>query len=107
MSENTILVYVDQFKGAALPASWEALGAASLIAEKLGGEVARHPERVHPVGRHRHDGRVHSPPRLRPADGVAGEHPQVHRPAVEGAGRIGPGGGRADGRRVENHAGPD
>lgn len=39
MSENTILVYVDQFKGAALPASWEAMGAASLIAEKLGGEI--------------------------------------------------------------------
>jgi electron transfer flavoprotein alpha subunit len=39
MSENKILVYVDQFKGAALPASWEAMGAAYLIAGKLGGEV--------------------------------------------------------------------
>lgn len=39
MSENKFLVYVDQFKGAALPASWEAMGAACLIAEKLGGQV--------------------------------------------------------------------
>lgn len=39
MSENNILVYVDQFKGAAMPASWEAIGAAFLIAEKLGSQV--------------------------------------------------------------------
>lgn len=39
MSENNILVYVDQFKGAALQASWEAMGAAYLIAEKVGGQV--------------------------------------------------------------------
>jgi len=34
-----ILVYIDQFKGQALPASWEAIGAAQLLSEKLGGEV--------------------------------------------------------------------
>lgn len=39
MSENKILVYIDQFKGSALAASWESMGAAFLIAEKLGGEV--------------------------------------------------------------------
>jgi electron transfer flavoprotein alpha subunit len=39
MSAN-ILVYVDQFKGTALPASWEAIGAGHLLAEKLGGMVA-------------------------------------------------------------------
>ncbi len=35
MSVNKILVFIDQFKGDALPASWEMFGAA----EKLGGEV--------------------------------------------------------------------
>lgn len=34
-----ILVYLDQFKGEALPASWEALGAAHFLGEKAGGEV--------------------------------------------------------------------
>jgi electron transfer flavoprotein alpha subunit len=37
---NPILVYLDHFKGAALPASWEALGAAHSLAEKLGGSVS-------------------------------------------------------------------
>ncbi len=36
---NKILVYIDQFKGQALPASWEALGAGLQLAEKLGGGV--------------------------------------------------------------------
>ncbi len=36
---NKILVYVDQFKGAALPASWEVFTAAFMLTEKLGGEV--------------------------------------------------------------------
>jgi electron transfer flavoprotein alpha subunit len=36
-----ILVFIDQFKGAALPASWEALGAGQMLAGLLGGgEVA-------------------------------------------------------------------
>lgn len=35
-----ILVYIDQFKGAALPASWEVISAAYGLAEKLGGSVA-------------------------------------------------------------------
>jgi electron transfer flavoprotein alpha subunit len=35
-----ILVYIDQFKGAALPASWEVLSAAYILAEKLGSSVA-------------------------------------------------------------------
>ena len=35
-----ILVYIDQFKGAALPASWEVLSAAYALAEKLGSSVA-------------------------------------------------------------------
>jgi electron transfer flavoprotein alpha subunit len=34
------LVYIDQFKGDALPSSWEAIGAARLLSEKLGGEIA-------------------------------------------------------------------
>ena len=35
-----ILVYIDQIKGTALPASWEVIGAANALAEKLGGDVA-------------------------------------------------------------------
>jgi electron transfer flavoprotein alpha subunit len=35
-----ILVYIDQFKGAALPASWEVISAAYTLAEKLGSSVA-------------------------------------------------------------------
>jgi electron transfer flavoprotein alpha subunit len=38
MSE-IIFVYIDQFKGAALPASWETLGAGCMLADKLGGSV--------------------------------------------------------------------
>jgi electron transfer flavoprotein alpha subunit len=37
---NTILIYIDQFKGAALPASWEAIGAGRILAEKLGDSLA-------------------------------------------------------------------
>jgi electron transfer flavoprotein alpha subunit len=37
---NKILVYIDQFKGEALPASWETLGAALLLADKLGTGVS-------------------------------------------------------------------
>jgi len=37
---NKVLVYVDQFKGAALPASLEAVGAALDLAKKLGGGLA-------------------------------------------------------------------
>jgi electron transfer flavoprotein alpha subunit len=40
MSDNKILVFIDQFKGTALPASWEVLTAASDLAAKLGGAVA-------------------------------------------------------------------
>jgi electron transfer flavoprotein alpha subunit len=36
---DKILVYIDQFKGEALPASWEAIGAAHFLSEKIGGEV--------------------------------------------------------------------
>jgi electron transfer flavoprotein alpha subunit len=39
MSDNKILAYIDQFKGAALPSSWEVLGAAHTLAEKLGGQA--------------------------------------------------------------------
>ncbi len=35
-----ILVYIDQYKGAALPASWEVISAAYTLAAKLGGDVA-------------------------------------------------------------------
>ena len=35
-----IWVFVDQFQGQALPASWEVLGAARTIADKDGGSVA-------------------------------------------------------------------
>jgi electron transfer flavoprotein alpha subunit len=35
-----ILVYIDQFKGTALPASWEVISAAYTLAEKLGCSVA-------------------------------------------------------------------
>jgi electron transfer flavoprotein alpha subunit len=38
MSEK-ILAYIDQFKGTALPASWEVLGAAQVLAGQVGGEV--------------------------------------------------------------------
>ena len=36
---DKIFVYIDQFKGAALPTSWETLGAGHMLAEKLGGGV--------------------------------------------------------------------
>ena len=36
---NKIWVYIDQFKGQALPASWEAIGAAKNLASQLGGGV--------------------------------------------------------------------
>ncbi len=36
---NKIWVYIDHFKGEALPASWEAIGAGKALAEKLGGGV--------------------------------------------------------------------
>jgi electron transfer flavoprotein alpha subunit len=35
-----VLVYIDQFQGSALPASWETLGAGLSLAEELGGSVA-------------------------------------------------------------------
>jgi len=38
MSNNT-WVYIDHFNGQAVPASWEAVGAAHAVAEKLGGGV--------------------------------------------------------------------
>ena len=38
MSEK-ILVYIDQFKGKALPTSWEALNAANWFVDQVGGEV--------------------------------------------------------------------
>ena len=38
MSKN-IWVYVDQFKGQAVQSSWEAVGAARMLADKLGGSV--------------------------------------------------------------------
>ena len=37
---NKVLVVIDHFKGAVLPASWEALGAGLDLAKKLGGEAA-------------------------------------------------------------------
>jgi len=37
---NQILVYIDQFKGQVMPTSWEVLGAAQVLAEKLGGGIA-------------------------------------------------------------------
>jgi electron transfer flavoprotein alpha subunit len=37
---NKVWVYIDQFKGKAYPVSWEALGAASALAGKLGGGVS-------------------------------------------------------------------
>jgi electron transfer flavoprotein alpha subunit len=40
MMSDIILVYIDQSNGAALPASWEALGAAKLLADKSGAGVA-------------------------------------------------------------------
>lgn len=36
---SKIWVYIDQFKGEALPASWEGMGAAKLLEEQLGGGV--------------------------------------------------------------------
>jgi len=36
---NKIWVYIDQFKGEALPASWEAIGAGLTLAEKMDGGV--------------------------------------------------------------------
>jgi electron transfer flavoprotein alpha subunit len=37
---NTILVFIDHFAGQAVPASWEAIGVGTSLAEKLGGDVA-------------------------------------------------------------------
>jgi electron transfer flavoprotein alpha subunit len=37
---NKVWVYIDQFKGQALPTSWEALGAAESLAEQLGTGVS-------------------------------------------------------------------
>ncbi len=37
---NKVLVYIDQFKGEALAASWETLGAGRILAGQLGGGVA-------------------------------------------------------------------
>jgi electron transfer flavoprotein alpha subunit len=39
-SKNKVWVYVDHFKGKALPASWEVLGAGLEIAKNLGGGVS-------------------------------------------------------------------
>jgi electron transfer flavoprotein alpha subunit len=39
MSEKKFLVYLDQFKGTVLPASWEVVSAAFGVATRLGGEV--------------------------------------------------------------------
>lgn len=36
---NKVFVYIDQFKGEALPASWEVVGAGRSLAEQVGGEV--------------------------------------------------------------------
>lgn len=36
---NTIFVYIDQFQGTAVSASWEALGAAKMLAGEMGGSV--------------------------------------------------------------------
>src|SRR4030067_1047527 len=36
---SKIWVYIDQFKGEALPTSWEGIGAAKMLAEQLGGGV--------------------------------------------------------------------
>jgi electron transfer flavoprotein alpha subunit len=40
MMSTSILVFIDQFNGAALPASWESLGVGRSLAIKLGGSVA-------------------------------------------------------------------
>jgi electron transfer flavoprotein alpha subunit len=37
---NVMLVYIDQFNGSAVPASWETLGAAKILADKSGAGVA-------------------------------------------------------------------
>ena len=39
MMSDKILVYLDQFKGQALPASWEVISAAFHLSAKLGGDV--------------------------------------------------------------------
>lgn len=39
MSDKKFLVYIDQFKGAALPASWEVITAANALSDRLGGSV--------------------------------------------------------------------
>jgi electron transfer flavoprotein alpha subunit len=39
MSDKKILVYVDQFQGTAVPASWEVFSAAFIVSAKLGGDV--------------------------------------------------------------------
>jgi electron transfer flavoprotein alpha subunit len=36
---NKIWVYIDQFKGQALPTSWEGIGAGKMLADQLGGRV--------------------------------------------------------------------
>jgi len=36
---SKIWVYIDQFKGEALPTSWEGIGAAKILAEQLGGGI--------------------------------------------------------------------
>ena len=36
---NKIWVYIDQFKGQALPISWEGIGAAKMLADQLGGGI--------------------------------------------------------------------
>ncbi|HWQ83046.1 MAG TPA: hypothetical protein VN363_00685, partial [Anaerolineales bacterium] len=36
---NKIWVYIDHFKGKAVPASWEAIGAGKTLAAELGGDV--------------------------------------------------------------------
>ena len=39
MMANKVWVYIDQFKGEAIPASWETIGAAQSLADQLGGGV--------------------------------------------------------------------
>lgn len=51
--DNKVLVYIDQFKGKALPASWETLGVGRKLASELGGKVAAIVigQGVNPVGK--------------------------------------------------------
>jgi hypothetical protein len=39
MMSNKIWVYIDQFKGRALPTSWEAIGVGRTLAGQFGGGV--------------------------------------------------------------------